>query len=812
MLTRDPTLAISRFAALPWILVVWCGCTTPHDDRDPVAQVGHPPDPQALSVPNPASAPLQDHASPTQDPAHDQTSIRAPEEEISSAKSQLANLTLRLAAARQITLEKTMEADNLRGRESLARAEHLFEKKHWLASIRELNSYLNRIQVPEKTAYLRSHYLLGKGYEGVRAKGKAARAYVRYVAASLDADKTQARDLTEVLERLITLASTESPSEAELSPLLAALAASDLPPEIRPTVLYFVGRSALNHGQPALAAAWLSEAERNAQEPRLKNKVAYLQALLLLSQKAWDPAEEIFLRISQVDNDIPSRDLARLALARIAVHRRKSDLALKLYQQIPEDSPSFYDATFESIYLHIDRQEFDTARSRATVFLERFPESKDALQVRLLGAYLAMRAGDFDHSEQGIKAADQRLGDISQWLRLRFAGRSSVDHTLLRDFLSLSQDSLEPLPTLRDATGLFERISESARRLADVHGEVQNLYYALARVDLQTLRPAWHEREIQLKTIAEEALTIGHKLAGSERLLYQERLDKVASQRLRASEERRTKISASPAIKIPQYGRNRDIARFFKLSNLTADAYQKLRQAEAELSAAQQLTTPEGETRSLQPSRLRELDERRKKIHQDLQKTLRQLRQSKVEILLGLAPFQNTQRFVSQYGMALQEEADVLKDVRDTSNDSSLRLTSDDAALAWAQWEAVMKEISAQLKELQDSVKKGLRAVFIDLENHEQRYVELSGRLKSVNTELERQLGLSVPFLVGQYANLIQDRFSRHRKWRADIEWLKYQKLVEKDEHLSKKLELEQQILKDTFMDLQQGVTQKWAE
>jgi hypothetical protein len=803
----------------PWKLVVlaavqaFYACTTASDEViSTSASSPMEAEPKDLGSASSQSASNSLTTSPQPPSASSQAMIRAPEEEISEAKSRLANLALKLAATRQINQEKTMEADDIRGKESLLRAEALASKKHWLATIRELNSYLNRTQVPEKKSYLRSHYLLGKAYEGLRSPSRAGRAYVRYVAAALDVKENEATDLPEVIERLIVVASKEATNGSTLNPLLASLVAADLPKDMRPKVLYFVGKSALNQKNMDLAKKWLSAASAISTDPFLKNKITYLQGLILLSSQEWDEAEELFLSLSKSEDDAGNRDLARLALARIGVHRRKTDLALKLYEQIPEDSGSFQEASFERIYLHLSRKEHDKARNQAVFFLGRFPESQDALQIRLLLAYLDMQAGDLDQSEQSLKKADKRLDDISQWLSTKMAGRSRISQNLLRDFLSVSQQTIQPIPTVKEASSLFESIADIARRLADTHGEIQSLYYAISRVNLSTLRPTWHQQEVQLKAIAEEALTIGHKLAASERLLHKNQLDPVHWQKLVASEARRIKISGSPAIRIPNYGRNGDTLRFLKLSNMTAETYQKLRTAEAELGSARLLTQRNEQGNNPAPSRLLELEEKRKRINQTLESTLRQLRQSKVEVLIGLSPFRKTERFINQYAMALQEESEIFKQMRDSTDETHLRLTAEDASLAWDRWESVMKDIFSQLNELDLSVKQGLTGIFTELDRHEQRYAELSGRLKSINSELERKLGVAVPYLVEQYTHTIQDRFSRHRKWLADIEWLKYQKIVESDQKISKRLELEQQILKDNLTDLQQGVTQKWLE
>ena len=820
---RHPTNQIFFFGIVgSWVLWLFIGCSTTQASDE---STEHPPSPNdgssdstPISNDDAHNAPKTGDKSTPSNPSESVESpssgakIDSPEEEIARAKDALTNIALKLNAAKRINREKKLAADEVRGREILSHAEDLASKRHWLATVRELNLYLNMMQVPEKESYLRSHYLLGKAYEGLRSKAKAVRAYLRYVAAAINADSEEARDLPDVLERLIHVASTNAQNDVDLSPLLASLASSDLPPEVRPRVLFYVGRSAFNHGKPEMAAKWLEEAFRTSQDPVLRNKIAYIQGLMHLSRNEWDEAEEIFQRVSKTEVDPEYRDLSRLALARIAVHRRKPDMALSFYALVPEDSGLYREATFESIYLHIGRREFGDARNKAVYFLGRFPDAPEALQVRLLLAYLDMRAGDLDHSEQSIKTADQHLQEIADWIKTRFAGRTAVDHRLLLDFISLSKESIAPTPTLKESTALFERIAESARRLSDIHGEIQNIYYALSRVDLDTIRPMWKERAAQLKSIAEEALTIGHKLAAADRILHKDKISPLVWQKLLASENRRTKISHSPALKIPDYSRHSDISRFLHLANLTAETYQKFRQAEAELAGAEKLASGPSSGSKVTQSRLKELDERRKQLHQKIEKTLRQLRQSKVEILVSQSPFHDTKRFISLYASSLQEESDLLREIRDSSEHTYQRLTAEDTGRAWAAWEGVMKEIFAQLEGLENEVKNGLSEIFVNLERHEERYSELSGRIKSLNAELEQRLGRSVPYLVEQYTNILQERFAKHKKWRADIEWLRYQKVVESDEKMARKLDLEEQILKDNLTDLQQGVSRKWAE
>ncbi len=805
-----------------WFLVVYSflGCSTPEPQAD--QQQNLPPQDTSKNSDSEASTETQKlqgkikdtsgTASSTENNTVRGAKIQPPEEEISDARSSLANIALKLQAAKRINAEKKLTMDEVRSQEILAHAEDLASKKHWLATIRELNLFLNMMQVPEKKKYLRSHYLLGQAYEGLRSKSKAARAYLRYVAAAINAESDEATDLPMVLERLIFVASTNAQNDADLSPLLASLASSDLPQEVRPRVLFYVGRSAFNHGKPEMATRWLEEALRTSKDPVLRNKIAYIQGLMHLSRNEWDNAEEIFQRVSRTEVDPEYRDLSRLALARVAVHRRKPDMALSFYELVPETSPLYEEAIFESIYLHIGRREFGEARSKAVHFLGRFPESREGLQVRLLLAYLDMRAGDLDTSEQSIKTADQHLADITNWIKTRLAGRTAVGHRLLLDFVALSKESIAPTPTIQESTAIFERIAESARRLSDIHGEIQNIYYALARVELDTIRPIWRERAVQLKTIAEEALTVGHKLAAADRILSKSHLTPLAWQKLTASEKRRTLISRSPAIKIPDYHRHSDISRFLHLANMTADAYQKFRQSEADLAGAAQLAALQGPDSALSQSRIKELDDRRKRLTQNIQTTLRKLRQSKIEILMVQSPFQGTRRFIGQYSAALQEESTLLEESRDSSESTPQRLTAEDASLAWAAWESVMKELFTQLDGLENDVRKGLSEIFANLESYEDRYSELSGRIKGLNDELEEHLGRAVPYLVDQYSNIIQERFAKHRKWRADIEWLRYQKIVESDEKISRKLNLEEQILKDNLLDLQQGVKRKWAE
>ena len=749
--------------------------------------------------------------------------VRDPETEVQSAKDQLDGILKRLDAGREEEAHPGLGPQTAAADRAFYNAGQYFDHREFLSVIRELNTFLNLSQVPAPKPYLRAQFMLGASYEQVGYPTKALRAYFRYLATFLTATEPNHEELLDVLRHMVPLVAKDDGTSDQMNQLLASVTNLDLPKSIRAEVFFIAAKAASSQGSAAMASRFLDTAMSDDPDQALKAKGLYLRALLALGRKDYESADDLLVESIHADDSVSGegRDAARLALARIAIKRKKRDTALKFYGMIDDKSPAFKDALFESVYVHLDLHQDSEARAKAMQFVARFPEDPASFQIKSLLAYLDLRAGDLTAATASIEAGDKHLASINKWMGANLRGKTTLDHRTLSEFNSLSAAHVVPIPTVTTGLKDFQRLAEIARHLADARGELRNMTFTIGRAEIDQLRPQWVNRGEQIALLGDEALKVGHRLAAAERHLYKSRFDAVDWQALTASEDRRTRL-LTPAAELhrkmhawPAY------AAVFDLTEKVASTDGKLKKARAEIAASRfLLASPEADApdaRSAERSdtkktRLEELETSAARLQESLARSLEVLRKEKVESLVDESPHRAARKFLSQYAVALHDEAEIIKRARDSGHTNAERLLAEDADLAWKRWEFVMAELFKQIDGLDADIKTGLGAILADIAKYEQEHDRLEQRLTALTTQLEERLGVSLAHIIDQYSNSIDARVSRHQKWRADIEWMTYQTKLKDEGRLNDRVNLEQQVLKDNLQDLEQGVLWSWPK
>ena len=737
-----------------------------------------------------------------------------PETELALIRTELGTLQQRLEAGLQLALRLGLGPQTASAERSWHNATAFFDRHEWLSATRELNNFLNQTQVPEPKSYLRSQYMLGRSYEELGYKAKSLRAYFRYLATYLTSKVQDHSEVVDVLRRMLPLAAAQESTRGELNQLLASMTTIELPKAAEPEVLYYAAKAAANSGQSGVAGAWLDRASETTEDPALRAKALYVRALLAISRQDFEGAEEILATVIQTDKSGEARDLARLALARLSVHQKRRETALKYYALVPEASSAFKEATFESLYVHLDLKQDSEARAKAMLYTARWPDGPEALQVRMLLAYLDMRAGDLTSAGKSIAAADGRLRDINDWIVKKLSGKSQINQGTLADLMILTGNQLPIAPSAALAAQLFARLAEAERRLTDLRGDLRNTLFTIGRGNIEHLRPAWANRAEQLGQLGDDLLNVGHRLAGTERHLYLDALSAVDRQKLEASEARRVRLLGPAAAARRKAQAVTGAAAPLQTTRQIAAAYDKLRLAQAQLASARYL---EQSSQTVKPSESRDqalesLAHRTDVLAEKVAATLGKLRAQQVENMLAASPHRAVTKFFAQYAGALRDESEILARARDDGKSTTQRLNADDAALAWRQWEFLAGEVFRQLGGLDQEIGSGLHALLDNLDEQDADVRTLEARVAALTADLEGRLGQSLGYLAQQYLNAINLRFSRHQKWRADIDWLTYQSRLGDDRKLTDRLNLEQQILKDNLTDLQQGVLWQWPK
>jgi tetratricopeptide (TPR) repeat protein len=146
---------------------------------------------------------------------------------------------------------------------------------------------------------------------------------------------------------------------------------------------------------------------------RFYSSAIYLRGVMAASRGDLGGASDDFCVIADVKPDDPLqfvvdgryftvRDLARLALGRIAHEQGRYDDALYHYFTIPEDSESLPRALYESAWSMLQAKKWDLARRLTDELLREFPNAPIAGEGRLLRATLAVKTCRFHEAGRGF--------------------------------------------------------------------------------------------------------------------------------------------------------------------------------------------------------------------------------------------------------------------------------------------------------------------------------------------------------------------------------------------------------------------------
>jgi tetratricopeptide (TPR) repeat protein len=199
----------------------------------------------------------------------------------------------------------------------------------------------------------------------------------------------------------------ETKEEAEI---LAVLDHTDLkrgealPHDSAAEHAYLAGKVAYEGGDTARAESLFSEVDRQS---RFYAAALYFRGLIHARQGHFAAARHALCEIvEQADQDrftffidgryFALKDLAYLALGRIAHEQGKYDDAYYFYFRVPEDSDRLPDALYEASWSMFQKGEYEAARAFLEQFDSTFPKSPLAPDVMLLHAMIGLKSCQFD--------------------------------------------------------------------------------------------------------------------------------------------------------------------------------------------------------------------------------------------------------------------------------------------------------------------------------------------------------------------------------------------------------------------------------
>jgi tetratricopeptide (TPR) repeat protein len=257
--------------------------------------------------------------------------------------------------------------------------------------------------------------------------------------------------------------------------------------DVNEELAYLRGRALYEGNRFARAE---EELGRVTPKSRFYSSALYLRGVMRVKRQDLRGAEDAFCAIADVKAGDRIRfyidgryyalkDLARLALGRIAHEEGRDDDAFYHYFLVPSDSKKLGDALFEAAWASLARKEFDLGARLVEEFLKLYGTTPRASEARLLMATLQVKTCRFADAEKGFDRALAEYEPLTRYVDRALADPAS--RSALAERL-LSADELHPIDT-HDTDGVIASMLEVDGRFFRLHAIARGLAHEAADVD-----------------------------------------------------------------------------------------------------------------------------------------------------------------------------------------------------------------------------------------------------------------------------------------------------------------------------------------
>jgi tetratricopeptide (TPR) repeat protein len=283
------------------------------------------------------------------------------------------------------------------------------------------------VEHPRFDAYVDSEdghaavWLLGDGLAAAGAY-EPARAYLRRLVSQPSSWQAPATFARRAVRRLVEIG-VEADLAASIVQDLASVPAT-IPEETRGDISYITGRAREAAGDPDTAMAFYASVARSS---RFWAQATYLQGLILVERRRFKEGEALFCKIADPgrtdrtsatfgdEHYFAIRDLARLALGRIAHEQYRFDDSRYYYYLVPRDSDRLAEALYEAATSRYEKKDYAGARDlldelnalAATAGHHRYED-----EAWILGAYVDLAQCKFEDADKKLREFLARYGPV----------------------------------------------------------------------------------------------------------------------------------------------------------------------------------------------------------------------------------------------------------------------------------------------------------------------------------------------------------------------------------------------------------------
>ena len=238
-----------------------------------------------------------------------------------------------------------------------------------------------------------------------------ARAYLRRVLAQKGAWDQSGAYARRAVRRLVEIALEDRAYAAGLKDL--ELVPATAPPEARSEIAYVQGRAKEAAGDVEGALAAYAQVPQTS---RFWSQATYLSGLLQVERGKYKEGEDLFCKVAdpkRQDRSTPVfaderffavRDLARLALGRVAHEQLRHDDARYYYYLVPRDSDRLAEALYESATTRYEKKDYQGARELLDELAQIKAHHRYEDEAQILDAYIDLALCRFPDADRKLRA------------------------------------------------------------------------------------------------------------------------------------------------------------------------------------------------------------------------------------------------------------------------------------------------------------------------------------------------------------------------------------------------------------------------
>jgi hypothetical protein len=308
--------------------------------------------------------------------------------------------------------------------------------------------------------YLLGHALASAGIH------ESARAYLRRSIVAKGSWQQYGPYARRAVSRLVEIALEDNAYDKGLADLEGVPAQA--PPEVRAEIAYLRGRAKQAAGDVDGALAAYGEIPQTS---RFWSQATYLSGLLQVERGRLREGENLFCKVAdpkRQDKSAPVfaderffavRDLARLALGRVAHEERRHDDARYYYYLVPRDSDRLAEALYEAATTRYEKKDYQGARELLDELTALKAHHRYEDEARILDAYIDLALCRFPQADAKLRTflrdyepardAARRLAQSERGTRaVLSAARSGSDAAAADPGASVTPDQLRAVAAL----------------------------------------------------------------------------------------------------------------------------------------------------------------------------------------------------------------------------------------------------------------------------------------------------------------------------------------------------------------------------